>query len=71
MADLDLSGQQKLLLGTYGQVNINQFMFCQIRDINFKELLVYSQTEEQKWELEWQRSLPAPILSLCQVILIM
>jgi len=50
VADLDLSGQQKLLLGTYGQ-----------------ELLVYSQTEEQKWELEWQRSLPAPILSLCQV----
>jgi len=50
VADIDLSGQQKLLLGTYGQ-----------------ELLVYSQTEDQKWELEWQRSLPAPILSLCQV----
>ena len=35
--------------------------------MRFKELLVYSQTEDQKWELEWQRSLPAPILSLCQV----
>jgi len=50
VADLDLSGQKKLLLGTYGQ-----------------ELLVYKQNEEQMWDLEWQRSLPAPILSLCQV----
>ena len=36
-----------------------------------KELLVYSQTEDQKWELEWQRSLPAPILSLCQVLVLL
>ena len=73
VADLDLSGRQKLLLGTYGQVTFNQFIFCQSRkiDVYFKELLVYSQTEEQKWELEWQRSLPAPILSLCQVFIIL
>jgi len=32
-----------------------------------QELLVYKQNEEQMWDLEWQRSLPAPILSLCQV----
>lgn len=50
VADLDLSGQQKLLLGTYGQ-----------------EVLVYSQTGEREWSLDWQRSLPAPIHSLHQL----
>ena len=32
---------------------------------------MYSQTEDRKWELEWQRSLPAPILSLCQVFILL
>jgi len=48
MADINLTGQHRLVLGTYGQ-----------------ELLVYKQTEDgTDWELEWSRSLPAPVLGV-------
>jgi len=48
VADINLTGQHRLVLGTYGQ-----------------ELLVYKQVESgTDWELEWSRSLPAPVLGV-------
>lgn len=48
MADIDLTGEHRLVLGTYGQ-----------------ELLVYKKVENScDWELEWSRSLPAPVLGI-------
>jgi len=47
VADIDLTGQHRLVVGTYGQ-----------------ELLVYRQLDNVEWELEWSRSLPAPVLGV-------
>lgn len=48
VADVSLTGQYRLVVGTYGQ-----------------ELLVYKQVDEgMEWELEWSRSLPAPVLGV-------
>jgi len=48
VADLALTGEHRLVLGTYGQ-----------------QLLVYRQsTQLHQWELEWSKSLPAPVLGV-------
>jgi len=47
VADLTLTGQFRLVLGTYGQ-----------------ELLVYRMGDAEEWELEWSKSLPAPVLGV-------
>ena len=48
VADIGLKGQHMLVVGTYGQ-----------------QLLVYKQVEDgTDWELEWSRSLLAPVLGV-------